>query len=306
MLRRLAAATAAGAAAVATLSPPRVGPPAAARVPPAPQSAKHILGLPVGQHITLIATAPDGTEVSRPYTPTSSDTDVGHVDFVIKVYRPCEKFPTGGQLSQLIDAIPLGGKARAHARYARRRGGRPRARFVAATSRRRRRRRPAPGARQLGFEGPKGRFTYRGRGVFAVKQIPSAGGGFKLRTARKIGLIAGGTGITPMLQVISAILRDPRDTTEARSPGLRPCALLRKRAQRSAGRPPERMQPPRAHPPASSVALPPSPSRGADVAAVREPDGGGHPLPHGDRGHGRSEPAAQGAPLGLSLFKPSA
>lgn len=46
------------------------------------------------------------------------------------------------------------------------------------------------------FRGPKGAMRYR-RGL-----------------CRKIGMLAGGTGITPMYQLIRAICEDPRDTTE--------------------------------------------------------------------------------------------
>lgn len=46
------------------------------------------------------------------------------------------------------------------------------------------------------FKGPKGRFTYQS--------------GMK----RHIGMLAGGTGITPMYQVAQAILKDPNDKTE--------------------------------------------------------------------------------------------
>ena len=53
-------------------------------------SDKHILGLPVGQHIYL-TTRVDGQLVVRPYTPTSSDEDKGYMDLVIKVYENCKK-----------------------------------------------------------------------------------------------------------------------------------------------------------------------------------------------------------------------
>jgi hypothetical protein len=56
-----------------------------------------ILGLPIGQvlpkiscnanskqHITVAATI-DGKEISRSYTPTSSDDEAGHFDLLIKV-----------------------------------------------------------------------------------------------------------------------------------------------------------------------------------------------------------------------------
>lgn len=46
------------------------------------------------------------------------------------------------------------------------------------------------------FRGPKGKFLYR----------PNM--------AEEIGMIAGGTGITPILQVIKAILRNPADKTK--------------------------------------------------------------------------------------------
>ena len=52
--------------------------------------------------------------------------------------------------------------------------------------------------------------------MFAVKQLASQGGGEKLRTCKRVGMIAGGTGITPMLQVIRAVLKDPGDSTQVR------------------------------------------------------------------------------------------
>ena len=44
----------------------------------------HILGLPTGQHIHLSAMV-NGQLVIRPYTPVSSDDDLGHMDLIIKV-----------------------------------------------------------------------------------------------------------------------------------------------------------------------------------------------------------------------------
>ena len=47
---------------------------------------------------------------SRSYTPTSSDHDVGYVDFIIKVYfkdvHP--KFPEGGKVSQYLESLSFG------------------------------------------------------------------------------------------------------------------------------------------------------------------------------------------------------
>jgi NAD(P)H-flavin reductase len=43
-----------------------------------------VLGLPIGQHISVQATIA-GKNITRNYTPTSSDDDVGYFDFLIKV-----------------------------------------------------------------------------------------------------------------------------------------------------------------------------------------------------------------------------
>lgn len=60
-------------------------------------SKDHVLGLPIGQHISLKFTDSEGKEIIRSYTPTSSDDDLGIVDFVIKVYyrNVHPKFPDG-------------------------------------------------------------------------------------------------------------------------------------------------------------------------------------------------------------------
>ncbi len=43
-----------------------------------------VLGLPIGQHVTLVANI-DGKEVLRSYTPISSDEDKGYFELLIKV-----------------------------------------------------------------------------------------------------------------------------------------------------------------------------------------------------------------------------
>lgn len=132
-------------------------------------SATHALGLPVGQHVAIVMhDESTGERTERPYTPTSSDDDLGVVVFVVKVYKPCEKFPLGGKVSQYLDTLKVGDKCT--------------------------------------FYGPKGMKTYAGRGKFLVKQLKSQGGGFETRECKKIGMIAGGSGITPMLQISRAIL----------------------------------------------------------------------------------------------------
>jgi len=108
-----------------------------------------VLGLPIGQHMSFRATI-EGKEVYRPYTPTSSDDDLGHFDLIVKVYPQ-------GKMSQYLDHLKVG--------------------------------------ESIDVKGPKGEFKY------------------KPNMKRSFGMLAGGTGITPMLQVIQAILKNPADKT---------------------------------------------------------------------------------------------
>ena len=92
----------------------------------------------------------------------SSDDDVGHIDLVIKVYfrGVNDKFPDGGVMSQHMESLKLGDSAR------------PPPRLLLTT--------PSLKADldvcaclQLLFQGPKGKYAYKGRGLFAVKRLPS-------------------------------------------------------------------------------------------------------------------------------------
>ncbi|WKY13758.1 hypothetical protein Q1695_004528 [Nippostrongylus brasiliensis] len=138
-------------------------------------SPNHILGLPVGQHVYLSAKI-DGKLVVRPYTPVSSDDDLGYVDLMIKVYfrgvNP--KFPDGGKMSQHLEQMNIGDT--------------------------------------IDFRGPSGLIVYKGHGKFAIR--PDKKSAPKERVFKKVSMIAGGTGITPMLQIITAILKNPEDKTQ--------------------------------------------------------------------------------------------
>ncbi|OAA33100.1 nitrate reductase [Moelleriella libera RCEF 2490] len=115
-------------------------------------SSNSILGLPIGQHISIGADLkqPDGTtkEIVRSYTPISGDHQPGHFDLLIKSYPQ-------GNISKYMASVAVGQTIR--------------------------------------VRGPKGAFIYTPNMV------------------RHFGMIAGGTGITPMLQIIRAIVRGRAD-----------------------------------------------------------------------------------------------
>jgi len=137
-------------------------------------SQEHCLGLPIGQHIYLSARI-NGSLVVRPYTPTSSDEDLGHMDLVVKIYpaNTHPKFPEGGKMTQHLESLAIGDS--------------------------------------IDVRGPSGLLVYQGRGVFEIKEDKK--GEAKEVNAGQVSMIAGGTGITPMLQLVRAVFRDPLDKT---------------------------------------------------------------------------------------------
>jgi len=154
-------------------------------------SKSMVLGLPVGKHFKIFAPSPKGavagkwngqddeeqsrSEIERKYTPTTSDDDLGRVDLVIKVYRP------GKTYNPPRDRFPDGGKV---------------SQYVDSLSI----------GDSLDIQGPFGHIEYHGKGVFNV-------GRKEQEPVNSVGMVAGGTGITPMLQIAAAILKDPRDST---------------------------------------------------------------------------------------------
>ncbi|KAF2364095.1 Oxidoreductase FAD/NAD(P)-binding [Trinorchestia longiramus] len=131
--------------------------------------------LPVGQHIYLSARI-DGQLVVRPYTPVTSDRTEGYMDLVIKVYfkNVHPKFPDGGKMSQHLENMKIGDT--------------------------------------IDVRGPSGQLEYLGKGQFSIK--PDKKSPPNVITAKKVNMIAGGTGITPMLQLVREVLRTDEDKTQ--------------------------------------------------------------------------------------------
>lgn len=131
-------------------------------------SKEHILGLPIGQHVTISTKIGDDL-VIRAYTPVSSDDDKGFVDLVIKVYfkNVHPRFPDGGKMTQYLEDLKLGD--------------------------------------EIEIRGPSGRLQYLGNGKFSIKKMRKDPP--EEITVDSISMIAGGTGITPMLQLIRYITK---------------------------------------------------------------------------------------------------
>lgn len=159
-----------------------------------------LLGLPVGKHLQLFCPNPSscltsGTwngrpdpdksvrkpeapkEIHRSYTPITGDETRGYVDLVVKIYRPMTvKMPDGKEV-EWTD----GGKMSMYLDSL------------------------VPGDK-LDIQGPTGIIEYLGQGAF---KMPG-----KTLVVKNVGMMAGGSGITPMLQIVKASLMDKSDSTK--------------------------------------------------------------------------------------------
>ncbi|TGZ74109.1 hypothetical protein CRM22_001111 [Opisthorchis felineus] len=137
-------------------------------------STEHRPGIPVGKHVYFVARI-EGQTVVRPYTPVSLDTQKGYMDFVIKVYKANTNpnFPRGGKMSQYLMNIPRD--------------------------------------QYIDVRGPSGNLHYKGLGVFDIK--PDEASPAQKYTAKFVNMICGGSGITPMFQLLSYILSNDKDMT---------------------------------------------------------------------------------------------
>jgi len=142
----------------------------------------HQFSLAIGKHILLSFVAQDTKKVvSRAYTPVSPFGDTGFVDFLIKLYP-------GGKMSEHLLTLNIGD--------------------------------------EIKMKGPKGKLGYEGRGQFRIRRhgqdevVQLRHGAWALVCVRArahwltrvlVGMVAGGSGITPMFQVLQAVAADPDD-----------------------------------------------------------------------------------------------
>jgi len=145
-----------------------------------------ILGLPVGNHFKVFAPNAKGVKTGEWNGRPDSEADSSEIE---RKYTPTSSDDDKGHVdlvikvynSGVVDRFPDGGKMSQYL-----------------------------GSLKVGdalkVSGPWGMIKYAGRGTFLY--------GKKEIKAAEVGMMAGGTGITPMLQIIAAILKDPKDKTK--------------------------------------------------------------------------------------------
>lgn len=149
------------------------------------------LGLPIGKHMIIYAPNPrhcldtglwnekpdqdkGKAEIARTYTPITGDETLGYVDLMIKCYAAGTKqMPDGREFHW-----PDGGKMGCYLDTLR-------------------------AGQSIEVFGPVGVHHYLGQGRF---KVPG-----RVVDTKHICMLAGGVGITPILQIVNAALRDPVD-----------------------------------------------------------------------------------------------
>lgn len=130
----------------------------------------HVLGLPTGQHVSLRFKDSEGKSHQRSYTPVTDNSSVGEFSLLIKIYK-----------ANVHPKFPEGGKMSQHLDS-------------------------LNIGDKMEIKGPKGHMDYSTGGKFTVKPL---GKPLEHRQTNQIIMLAGGTGITPMLQVLHFIFKNP-------------------------------------------------------------------------------------------------
>lgn len=111
--------------------------------------------------------------MKRYYHPMSKVTDQGIVDFLIRVYIKNMQHPQGGEFTQYVDTMKEGDL--------------------------------------LSVTGVAGDIFYMGDSQFMIRNKES--GEMEQKRIKKVGMIAAGSGITPMFQLIQTVADTPGDLT---------------------------------------------------------------------------------------------
>jgi len=128
------------------------------------------LGLNLGNHIAIDAIIPTkenpkGEEVSRKYTPISGIFEKGKFELLVKVYY-----------KNVLTQFPEGGLMSQHLN-------------------------DLPLDSLIKVRGPMGKLTYYGDGNFYIRKSPK---NIIEKNFKRIGMLAGGTGISPIWQLLQA------------------------------------------------------------------------------------------------------
>ncbi|RVW36888.1 NADH--cytochrome b5 reductase 1 [Vitis vinifera] len=157
-----------------------------------------VFGLPVGQHIICRGKDDQGAEVIRPYTPITLDSDVGFFELVVKMYpkgqmshhfRKMREGDTLAVKGPRVHAIPVEKDNMSNLTH----NHQPSSPLLIVGS-------YFKGHPTL-WSALKLHFVHLGRLIYKPGQ------------AKAFGMLAGGTGITPMFQLTRAILENPKDKT---------------------------------------------------------------------------------------------
>eukprot|EP00240_Pyramimonas_obovata_P005765 CAMPEP_0118936090 /NCGR_PEP_ID=MMETSP1169-20130426/16006_1 /TAXON_ID=36882 /ORGANISM="Pyramimonas obovata, Strain CCMP722" /LENGTH=333 /DNA_ID=CAMNT_0006879201 /DNA_START=115 /DNA_END=1116 /DNA_ORIENTATION=- len=148
----------------------------------------HVLGLPVGQHFTLYA--PNVQGVVKGEWNGRPDLEAEETEIERK-YTPTTGDHEKGYFDLVIKVYKKGEKPQFP-------DGGKMSQYLDSLE---------VGKDTIDIKGPVGRVNYKGFGQFLIgrKELPKK---------KNIGMMAGGTGITPMLQMIAAVLRNPADNSK--------------------------------------------------------------------------------------------
>ncbi|GAU92729.1 hypothetical protein RvY_04776 [Ramazzottius varieornatus] len=138
----------------------------------------HTVGVPPGNFLAVTADINGKTE-TRFYTPIDGEhDDRGHMDLLVKIYPPTPEFPGGGAMSQYLEHLKIGD--------------------------------------EISISGPAGLIMYMGNGIFDIKANPKSSPISK--TVRRIGMVAGGSGVSAMIPILHKMLNEKSETPK--------CSLL--------------------------------------------------------------------------------